>query len=440
MNLVPSSDFNTSFVKRFQEWEQQLNGQRQTAWHQIRKKAIELVADYTIPTTKNEEWKYTNLNKIFKQDFVFEVENQSIDKNTLTKTPLFELDTYKIVLLNGEARLDLSDLPQNPKIFISTLTEAYKIYPNWVEKYFAQVPDWEKELFTALNTAFAQKGLFILAEKNANLDKPILLQHITDATIQNVGSQPRHLLIFETGSNISLIENYVTLGENYSFVNGVSEIFVMPNAHIQHYKVQHETEKAFQILTTQVKQEKDSFYENITLSLKGGLMRNNLNIRLTGTNVASNMFGLYMIDGKSHVDNHTIADHLAPHSLSNELYKGILDENATGVFNGKIYVRQDAQKTNAYQQNRNVLLSDTASVNTKPQLEIWADDVKCSHGATTGKLDENALFYLRARGIKEKSAKALLVQAFGNEIIEKINFEPLKEYFTTLLAERLGVE
>ncbi len=435
---ISSSNFSEVFVNYFQQVEEKLNGEKTTPLHHIRKKAIDLVAQKIIPTIKDEEWKYTNLNKIFKQDFIFDTENTDISTDILKNIPLINLDTYRLIVVNGVFKPNLSHLPTG--IEISTITEAYKKNATLVEKYFSKVPEWENELFTALNTAFVAQGLFIYADKNTHLDKPILIQHITNSEKNNMMSLPRHLFIFEQGSKVDLIENYLTLGDNYSFVNGVTEIFVMPNAHISHTKIQNETEKAFQILTTQVKQEKDSIYDNITISFKGALIRNNLNIRLSGQNIESNMFGLYMLDGKTHVDNHTIADHIAPHSVSNELYKGILDDHSTGVFNGKIFVRQDAQKTNAYQQNRNVLLTDTANVNTKPQLEIWADDVKCSHGATIGKLDLNALFYLRARGITEKNAKALLVQAFGQEIIDKITFEPLKEYLSALLIERLHID
>ncbi|TAG86193.1 MAG: Fe-S cluster assembly protein SufD [Bacteroidetes bacterium] len=435
---ISSSNLSEAFVNYFQQLEKKLNGEKASPLHQIKKQAINIVAENIVPTIKDEEWKYTNLNKIFKQDFVLDTENKEISTDIFKNIPLMDLDVYCLVVLNGVFKPNLSNLPAG--IEISTIAEASKKNPNIIEKYFSKVSTLENELFVALNTAFASQGLFIYAEKNKTIDKPILIQHISDSQQNNVISLPRHLFVFEQGSQISVIENYATLGDNYSFVNGVTEIFVMPNAHISHTKIQNETEKAFQILTTQVKQEKDSVYDNVTISFKGGLIRNNLNIRLTGQNIESNMFGLYMLDGKTHVDNHTIADHIAPNSVSNELYKGILGEQSTGVFNGKIFVRQDAQKTNAYQQNRNILLTDTAHINTKPQLEIWADDVKCSHGATIGKLDLNALFYLRARGISEKHAKALLVQAFGAEIIEKVTFEPLKEYLRGLLMQKLHID
>ncbi|NJL13882.1 MAG: Fe-S cluster assembly protein SufD [Microscillaceae bacterium] len=264
------------------------------------------------------------------------------------------------------------------------------------------------------------------------------MHQITDSRSHNTFAQPRMLWVFEEGSRAVLLDQCQTLGENASWNNAVSEIYVGPKAHIQHYKIQNDQPQAHLTQTTEVHQKGQSIYENITISLNGGLVRNNLHIALEGEYIESNMFGLFMLTGQTLVDNHSIADHRQPNSVSNELYKGILDERSTGVFNGKIYVRPQAQKTNAYQQNRTILLKDTASINTKPQLEIWADDVKCSHGATTGNLDESSLFYLRARGVPEAQARALLIRAFGNEIVEKIKLPSLRQYLEQEIDARLG--
>ncbi|NJO00487.1 MAG: Fe-S cluster assembly protein SufD [Bacteroidia bacterium] len=212
------------------------------------------------------------------------------------------------------------------------------------------------------------------------------------------------------------------------------------DARIRHYKIQNDHAQSHYIGATQVYQQTRSTYDNLTVSLDGGLIRNNLTIRLDGEHIEANMYGLYMLRGESHVDNHSAVDHCQPNSVSNELYKGILDDRSTGVFNGKIFVRKYAQKTNAYQQNRNVLLSDSATINTKPQLEIWADDVKCSHGATTGSLDTNALFYLQSRGVPEREARSLLIYAFGYEVVEKINLVYLRNYLDNLITKRLGID
>jgi Fe-S cluster assembly protein SufD len=239
---------------------------------------------------------------------------------------------------------------------------------------------------------------------------------------------------------VTLLEKHITLGKEANLTNQVIEISVGENAHVKHYQTQILSEQSYLINTTQVQQVRNSVYSHLHVSLQGAVIRNNLNIRLDGQNIESNMYGLYMPAGKTVVDNHSIADHLHPNSVSNELYKGILDDHSTGVFNGKIYVREGAMKTNAYQQNRNLLLKDTASVNTKPQLEIWNDDVKCSHGATTGSLDKNALFYLRARGVGEAEAKALLIYAFANEILEKIELASLRDYLQKAIQQKMNLE
>jgi Fe-S cluster assembly protein SufD len=253
-------------------------------------------------------------------------------------------------------------------------------------------------------------------------------------------SQPRTLIYVAANAEVKLVEEEVTIGTSDSFINKVSEIVVEENAQVSIYKIQNEDSHSSCVKTTHVRQLGVSKVNSVTITLNGGVIRNNLNFILEAPGCESNMYGLYCVKGNTHVDNHTIVDNQQPHSLSNELYKGIIDENATGVFNGKIFVRQDAQKTNAYQSNKNVLLSDTATVNTKPQLEIFADDVKCSHGCTIGRLDDEALFYLQARGIGEKAAKALLLHAFAVEILDKIELEPIRQYVDQIISERLDFE
>jgi Fe-S cluster assembly protein SufD len=267
------------------------------------------------------------------------------------------------------------------------------------------------------------------------------LQFLVEATDTNVLAQTRNLIIAETNSKATIIEKYRSIdSQHHTFTNAVTEIFVAPNAHLDHYKVQNEEKNASQINTTQVYQKSDSHFSNTTITLNGSLIRNNLNIALFGSNCEAYMNGLYMPNENMHVDNHTLADHQLPHSYSNELYKGILDGKATGVFNGKIYVRQDAQKTNAFQSNKNILLSETATVNTKPQLEIWADDVKCSHGCTVGAMDEEPLFYLRARGVPFNEARAMLMFAFAEDVLSRIKVEALRTYIERKIQQRLKVE
>ncbi|MEQ8926252.1 MAG: Fe-S cluster assembly protein SufD, partial [Fulvivirga sp.] len=272
------------------------------------------------------------------------------------------------------------------------------------------------------------------------VDKPIAMYFINDSSESTVYSNSRNLVIAGKSSQANFIEFFLTEGKESSFSNIATEVMVDENAHIGYYRVQNNKESAYQVGTTQVYQSRSSVFSAYTFTLNGAIIRNNLNVIVDGEGCETNMYGLYLVNGKTHVDNHTSVDHIQPHCESNELYKGILEDSAKGVFNGKVFVRKEAQKTNAFQSNKNILLSDTAVVNTKPQLEIWADDVKCSHGCTTGQLDEDALFYLRARGLSKDSARALLLYAFAIEVLETVKLEPLKNFLENLISERLHKE
>jgi Fe-S cluster assembly protein SufD len=263
------------------------------------------------------------------------------------------------------------------------------------------------------------------------------LRFIADARETNVAAQPRNLIVAGKRAEVKVAEAFRSFGENVSFTNAVTEVYVAEEANVHYYKVQNETDQSYNIGTTAVYQEGRSVFTANTVTANGGFVRNNLNIKIDGEYAEANMFGLYIPNGKQHVDNHTGVDHAKPNSNSNELYKGILKDKSTGVFNGKIYVRQDAQKTNAFQSCKNVLISNDATMNTKPQLEIWADDVKCSHGTTTGQLNDDALFYMQARGISKDSARALLMLAFAQEVIDKMEIPAIKEYLEGLIVEKI---
>jgi len=395
----------------------------------VRQNALRHLESLTLPTTKHEEWKYTNLKNLQKEEFVagFSVET---DENTLKSLAIAGLDdVYKIVCVDGVFQAKASNIPQD--IEILAFSEAEKA--GKLDKLFSSVAATENDYFNALNAVYATSGLYIRIPKNTQLDKPVVVFHLTDSRKQNKAILVRNIVVSESGSEAKIAHIYQTQGEKPVFVSEVSEIFVAQNAFLDCYKIQNEEAPVHRVDTTQAHQSTYSRFAMTTISLKGTLVRNNLNVQIDGEYCETYMNGLSFLNHKSHIDHHTLADHRKPNSYSNELYKGLFGGNSTGVFNGKIYVRQDAQKTNAYQQNRNVLLSENASIYTKPQLEIWADDVKCSHGATTGKLDEAALFYMRARGISEPEAKKLLLRAFAGEILERIQIEPLKEYVETLI-------
>ena len=287
---------------------------------------------------------------------------------------------------------------------------------------------------------YCNDGSFVHIEKNKVIEQPIIIYNISDASANEAVSFPRNLILAEQGSQACIVEIFSTIGENNSFSNSVTEIVVEENVNLQYYKLSNDGAKSFHVGLANAIQAKNSTFTAHSYSFGGGMIRNNLHVDQNGENCTTNMYGLYLLNGNSHVDNHTEVDHKQPNSYSNELYKGIFDEKSTGVFNGKIFVREAAQKTNAFQSNKNILLTDNATINTKPQLEIWADDVKCSHGCTTGQMDNDALFYLRARGIDKDQARAMLLYAFTIDVLDKVTIAPLKKHINAIIAARFNQE
>jgi len=409
----------------------------------LSQKGLQLFNEQGIPTVKHEEWKYTRIGSVLNKDFSY-----ATDVTVLTEQDVdaFRLpgneQANELVFVNGIYQPQLSTIRSSKdELVIMALSEAVKgEYKSIVDQNLGNSATYHTDGINALNNAFAYQGLFISVKKNKAVEHPLYCYYINDARTVNVFSQPRTLIHVAANAEVKLVEEEVTMGTSDSFINKVSEIVVEENAQVSVYKIQNEDSHSSCVKTTHIRQVGVSKVNSVTITLNGGMIRNNLNFILEAPGCESNMYGLYCVKGNTHVDNHTIVDNKMPNSLSNELYKGIIDENAVAVFNGKIFVRQDAQKTNAYQSNKNVLLSDTATINTKPQLEIFADDVKCSHGCTIGRLDEDALFYLRARGIGEKAAKALLLHAFAIEILEKIELEPIRKYVDDIISERLDFE
>lgn len=388
------------------------------------------------PSTRNEEWKYTNLKPALSHDYDLNATG-SVAAADLQPVLVPDADAHVLVFVNGVYQAASSRIQPSDGITITTFGEALEEHPALVEKHFAQIAEYQKDALTALNTAFAQEGVFVHVPDKKTLAHPVYLYFISDGRQAKPFSQPRNLVVVGRESTAKLVEVFHTIGANNSFTNVVTEISVGENASVEYYKVQDESENAHHVGTTQAHLARDSRFSAYTVSLKGALLRNNLNLILDGSNVEAHMYGLYLLDGKTHADNHTLADHRQPNSYSNELYKGILDGRSTGVFNGKVFVRQIAQKTNAFQSNRNLVLSKEASMNTKPQLEIFADDVKCSHGATVGQLDEDMLFYLRTRGIPAENARALLMRAFAEDVLTTISIAPLRQYIEQRIARRL---
>ena len=406
--------------------------------HILRESAFEHFKKLGFPDTKVEDWKYINLAPFLKDDFITEADDEmlTINAEAIAKAKIKSLDCYQVVLLNGKYQPDLSDNIPGERVFISALSSA--INKPAFKMHFGKYIALHKNHFASLNTSLFRDGVFLEVKRETVVDKPIHIIHIVSAA-SNIFIQPRHLFVIGARAELDVVESYVSAdGGPNIFVNNVSEIVVDERAHLQHYYIQTGNENTRYIHHTEVVQRASSLYNNYKASFPGtGLLRNNLNVSLDGEDIESHLYGLYLAGGHQLVDNHTIVDHLKPHCQSNELYKGVMKDEAVAVFNGKIFVRKDAQKTNAFQKNNNLMLSKKAVVDSKPQLEIFADDVKCSHGSTIGQFNEDALFYLKARGIGEEKAKALLIHAFAYDVTEKIPLPAVQAHINKLIEEGL---
>ncbi|MEZ4826327.1 MAG: Fe-S cluster assembly protein SufD [Bacteroidia bacterium] len=400
----------------------------------LRHAAKEAIHTLDIPTRKHEAWKYTNLKPVLSQGFV---PAPQVSINSVSQFLIPGLDADVLTFVNGQFQPSLSDLSRNGEnLVITPMHQLPDSEKELLETHFGTLANTETDFFTALNTAFASEGVVIKVPQSRIAPAPVHLLHIHHSGGQAAAIQTRNLFVVEKGAGVKILESSHSLShETAALSNAVTEIRVGQNASAEYIQLQMESAHSSRITRTEVYQEADSRFSTFTITLSGQLVRNNLNIRLGGPNGESILMGAYLLSGLQHLDNHTQVDHIAPHCYSNELYKGMIAEKATGVFNGKIHVHRDAQKTNAFQSNRNILLSDTANIYTKPQLEIYADDVKCSHGATTGRLDEDAMFYLQARGIPADKARMILVHAFIMEVVENISLEPVADYIASLIDQ-----
>lgn len=381
-------------------------------------KALFYLEEKGIPTNKHEDYKYCNIDAILKREFK-NIEQQFADVKTINEFKLE--DTLTLVVLNGNYSETLSD-----KIILKGLhINAFDNLDTNGKQKLTSIASVESDAFIALNTSFCGQGFHLKISKNEALQIPIHILYINNSISESFVN-PRNIIELEENSEATIIEHYINVGELKCFTSFISEKFVAQNAKLLSYTIQDESTNGYGVYTNQIEVKKHANYTNTTITISGQLVRNNHNVVLSDSNCEAHLNGLFITNGSQLVDNHTLMDHQMPHCESNELYKGIIDDKSTGVFNGKIFVRKDAQKTNAYQSSKNILLSDDATINTKPQLEIYADDVKCSHGTSTGKIDEEALFYLKARGIGNESAKKLLLNAFASDVTERINVDSLK--------------
>jgi Fe-S cluster assembly protein SufD len=404
-------------------------------------KSMDDFSKWGLPGPKHEEWKYARVASLFRNDLKFSVEAPPVSASDIDPFRLPGNGTAtELVFVNGLYSQALSVI-RHPATDIHALSmedAARAEYGDFIAQNLGHSASYHPDGIHALNGAFAGKGLFLRVKKGRILEHPIYIYHVTDSRHGFPFAQPRSLVHVEDGAQVQIAEQYINIGGQDSFTNEVIEIVAGLDSVVDYYKIQHEGPLANHVGTTHIRQAGKCLTNSVTITLSGGMVRNNLNMIMESEHGESHMYGLYLLAGKTLADNHTIVDNVKPHCFSNELYKGIMDDESTGVFNGKIFVRKDAQKTNAYQSNKNILLGEKASANTKPQLEIFADDVKCSHGCTVGRLDEEALFYLRARGIGEQNARALLLHAFALDVLANIKHEGLRTYVDALISERLG--
>jgi Fe-S cluster assembly protein SufD len=429
-DIISDIGLKEKIVRAFEKTPDRKNVQRTEALQHFQKLGL--------PGSKTEEYRFTPITRVLEKNFNFDQRNPIESKiKSIDQFLIPDLEANVIVFINGIYSPGLSRVisPEN-EIKISDLRKAVNgdEAPVYFEKYLTTSID----PFAALNAALWQDGIFIQVPAKTKVNKPVLVLHINDAQGEQAIAHTRLLVVVEEGGELMLIERSASRGDHNIFHTFGEEIVVKEQASLDYIKIQNDEGKLHQVALTQIHQSDNSKLNTFTLTMNGALIRNNFNIAIDGEHCESHFYGLYLLNENTLADNHTVVDHLKPNSYSNELYKGVMDRNSKGVFNGKIFVRPHAQKTNAFQSNRNILLTDTATINTKPQLEIWADDVKCSHGCTSGQLDEEALFYLRSRGISLNEAKAMLLYAFAVETLEPIKNPALKNYLDGLISKRLN--
>ncbi len=434
-------DLKEKLEASFLAFENKVSTDIDSSVHEIRSKAFTHFEKNGFPSKRDEEWKYTSLRAVLKHDYnVFPEAEAALEYADVKKYFLHEIDSYKIVFIDGVYSSFLSETTHDG-YDVCLLSAALKQpkYKMVIDHYFNTIASKEDSV-TSLNTAFSKEGAYINIPKNTILPKPIQIVHFSTGSEANLLLQPRNLIVVGENSHVQILERHQSLSKNIVLTNSVTEIFTNKRAIVDYYKIQNDDKSASLIDNTYVKQQQNSIASINTFSFGGNLTRNNLEFHQEGEHITSNLNGITIIGEKQHVDNHTLVHHKSPNCESNELYKGIYADKSTGVFNGKVIVDKVAQKINAFQQNNNILMDDGATINSKPQLEIFADDVKCSHGCTIGQLDEDALFYMRSRGIPQKAAKGLLLYAFANDALEKIKIPELKARITKLIAKKLGVD
>lgn len=428
------------YLAAFASFEKRLNGTASPVIHSVRKAALARFAELGFPTTRDEEWKYTDITPLVKSAFTPVVALQP-DEMTAADIGRFPFGTSggnRLVFIHGHFSEKLSTCRSLPKaIGVGSLASALRHQPDVILQHLTRYARYDRNAFCALNTAFLLDGAFVHIPENIVLDEPLHLMFVSSDLDSEFVVHPRNLILVGKNSQATLLETYVHSTAKPYFTNVVSEIVLAENSVFEHEKIQIEGDRAFHMAAIHVHQGRNSNYISNSISFGGSLVRNNIYAVLDGEGTEATLNGLYIGTDDQVIDNHTAIDHAKPHCTSHELYKGILDGKSRGVFNGKILVRKDAQKTDAKQTNKNLILSEYATVDTKPQLEIFANDVRCTHGATIGQLDDDALFYLRARGITADMARDMLIYAFASDVVDRIRMEQVRQELQNILHDRL---
>jgi len=435
-------DIEKQYIELYDQNMVQLAAQSLPAVNSHRDLSFKSFQKLGIPSDKNEDYKYTNIQPFLRGTFDFNFTHQETEAqlDDIFQCEVSELEAYSAFVINGwystKNRL-ANSLPES--VFFGSMAEAFEKYPGLVDRYYGKAAKIERDGFTALNGMFAQDGVFIYIPKGVVLEKPLQIVNILTGDSDKVVFQ-RNLVVMEESSQAKILVCDHTLSPSKFVSNSVTEVFVAENVVLDYYTLQNQHNLTTQVAGVFIEQKSSSTVMTNNLTLHAGISRNNIYYKLNGEHCESFLYGLYVTDKNQHVDNFSLIDHAKPNCTSTELFKGVMDDRATGAFTGRVLVRKDAQNTNAYQSNNNILLNDLARVSTRPQLEIYADDVKCSHGATVGQLDDDAMFYLRSRGISEEESRVLLMYAFAYEVIDKIKVEALKEQIRDLVEKRFRGE
>lgn len=439
---LDKADLSLKYVSHYNDVKDELFKGSSDILNVKRNKAFQDFVMQGIPTRRNENYKYTNLQPNFMPEYQFFHQKPELEANIseIFQCEVPKLDTDLILFYNGwyynknGAGKNLAE-----GVILESLETAASKYPELVHKYYSTLAETDIDPLVALNTAFAKDGYFLYIPKNVVFEKPIQIVNLLKSESDCFVTQ-RNLVVVETGANAQLIICNHTLNQNKYLSNAVTEIFVEDNARFDYYTLQNQHNDSTSLNSVFIQQDRDTNVNSHTMSLHGGTIRNNLNVIMNGENAEANLYGMAFLDKKQHADNFIQVVHSQPNCQSNQLYKYVLDDNSSGAFAGRIHVVRDAQKTNAFQRNNNLLLTDKANMQTKPQLIIDADDVKCSHGATVGQIDEEALFYLRSRGIEEKKARLIMMNAFAHEVVQQVKIEALRNKIDDLVEKRLSGE